>query len=142
MACKLNFFTEGNPPALKFLKKSIRHIISEIFTYYKINASEINLIFCDDEYLLSLNKQFLAHDYFTDILTFSHDTDPLTADIFISIERVTDNADQLEINAVTELYRVIIHGCLHLCGLDDHKPADIKEMRKMEEYFLTQMQAV
>lgn len=140
MACIINFFSEGNPPHLKFIKKEIRHIAPQIFHHFDMTASEINIITCSDEYLLELNKQYLSHDYYTDILTFSHDTQPLTADIFISIDRVLENAQNLGINPLAEFYRVVIHGCLHLCGLDDHNPQDIQQMRSMEEYFLHQIE--
>ena len=96
---------------------------------------ELNYIFVDDNALLEINKQFLAHETYTDIITFDNnddDDDYLEGDIFISIERVKDNADMFNVTFEEELYRVISHGMLHLCGYKDKSEADKKIMRKKE----------
>ena len=96
---------------------------------------ELNYIFVDDNALLEINKQFLAHETYTDIITFDNnddDDDYLEGDIFISIERVKDNADMFNVTFEEELYRVISHGMLHLCGYKDKTEADKKIMRRKE----------
>lgn len=98
----------------------------------------INYIFCDDAYLLQVNQDFLKHDFYTDIITFqlSPAAAPLLADIYISIERVKDNALQLGVTFKAELHRVIFHGALHLCGYRDKKKAEQLQMRSLEEQWL------
>jgi rRNA maturation RNase YbeY len=100
----------------------------------------LNVIFCDDEYLLSINKQFLRHDFFTDIITFDLSTTSqcLEAELYISIDRVKDNAKTLSIPFYHELHRVIFHGLLHLLGCKDKLKADQLIMRSMEEKLLMQ----
>lgn len=100
---------------------------------HKVQLSVINYIFCDDEYLLEINKTYLDHDYYTDIITFPLNQDPIEADIFISIDRVYDNAAQLKVAKETELHRVMAHGILHLIGFKDKTEEDALEMRNQEE---------
>ena len=101
-------------------------------------ALSINYIFTSDQYLLDINKQYLNHDYLTDIITFNNSTSNnlLEADIFISIERVKDNAKALQVQFIDELHRVMIHGILHLLGFDDKTEHDKAEMRKKENHYL------
>ncbi len=122
-------------PALDYplLKKVINRIVSD----FKFVATDITFIFCDDNYLLDLNVRFLAHNYFTDILTFNYNIDKnLSGDIFISIDRVHDNAKSFNCTFDEEICRVIFHGILHLAGLDDHDEMDIIRMREMEDKYL------
>ncbi len=99
----------------------------------------LDIIFCDDTYLLELNSEFLKHDYYTDILSFrlSSIGKPLIAEIYISIDRVRDNAKNLNSSFKSELHRVIFHGVLHFCGYKDKSPADLLKMRTMENKWLT-----
>lgn len=99
---------------------------------------KIQYIFCTDSYLLNLNQKFLNHDTFTDILTFtlSLPGEPLVSEIYISAERVRENANSLEITFKEELFRVMIHGLLHLCGYEDDTPAMKKKMRSREDFHL------
>ena len=99
----------------------------------------LNIIFCDDPYLLSLNRQFLKHDYYTDILSFplSPPGKPLVGEIYISIDRVRDNARNLETSFNQELHRVIFHGILHFCGYKDKTLRDIRKIRAREDKYLT-----
>ena len=98
----------------------------------------INFIFCDDNYLLKVNQDYLNHDTFTDIITFDYcEEDVLNSDIFISIERVLENAKELSISFIDELERVCIHGVLHLCGYPDKKEEDALIMRQKEDFYLT-----
>lgn len=103
---------------------------------YKLN--ELNYIFCSDAYLLDINKQYLDHDTYTDIVTFdnSETEGSITGDIFISVDRIRENALAFNTSLADELHRVIIHGALHLLGYKDKKPADKKNMTLKEDYYL------
>ncbi len=97
-------------------------------------AGDLNYIFCGDDYLHSMNVEYLGHDTLTDIITFPYDTFPrVTGDLFISTERVADNANELGNSYRDELHRVVIHGVLHLCGHGDKSPEDTIRMRQLEE---------
>ena len=98
----------------------------------------INYVFCNDEYLLNVNREYLDHDYYTDIISFelSEKGAPILADIFISIDRVKDNSVAFKTSFKKELLRVIIHGMLHLLDFNDKSEAQQKKMRKMEDYYL------
>lgn len=99
---------------------------------------EIHYIFCSDDYLLEINRQHLQHDYYTDIITFglSDPGQPIQAEVYISIDRVRDNARQLNYSIKEELHRVVFHGALHLCGYKDKRAKDQRIMRKMEDKYL------
>ena len=99
----------------------------------------INYIFCSDQYLLKINREYLDHNYYTDIITFDHRDSsslPIESDIFISIERVKDNSNDLSVSFHDELLRVMVHGLLHLLGYDDHSDTDQKKMRSSENSYL------
>ena len=97
----------------------------------------INYIFCSDMYLLGVNRQYLNHDYYTDIITFDYNEDNrIVGDLFISIDRVKDYAQNNQINFKDELNRVMIHGVLHLCGYPDKSEEEAKLMRSKEEFYL------
>lgn len=112
-----------------YLQSMIRTHLSDV---KKIN---INYIFCTDEYLLGINKQFLQHDTLTDIITFdlSENDNIMDAEIYVSVERVSENAKKFGVTYVHELHRVIFHGALHLCGFKDKKVEEVKAMRAAEE---------
>lgn len=94
----------------------------------------ISYIFCSDDELLQINNQYLKHDYYTDVITFDYSEEAvLNGDIFISIDRVRDNAEQIGVSFEEELYRVMIHGVLHLSGVNDKTEQQAKQMRKAEE---------
>ena len=99
-----------------------------------VKKVELNYIFCTDDYLLEMNQQFLDHDTLTDIITFdlSEDKQSLIGEIYISVERVKENAAKFNVTMKNELHRVIFHGALHLCGFKDKKDADKKTMRQKE----------
>ena len=97
----------------------------------------INYIFCSDMYLLGVNRQYLNHDYYTDIITFDYNEDNrIVGDLFISIDRVKDYAQNNQINFKDELNRVMIHGVLHLCGYPDKSEEEAKLMRSKEDFYL------
>ncbi|WP_405294476.1 rRNA maturation RNase YbeY [Algibacter sp. Ld11] len=98
---------------------------------------EINYVFCDDEYLHKLNVEFLDHDTLTDVISFDYSVGKIVqGDIFISVERVIDNAKDFEVEFDSELKRVIVHGVLHYCGYKDKTESDASLMREKEEYYL------
>ena len=109
-----------------------------IFTKEGKKFKSLSYIFCTDQFLLKLNQQYLNHDTFTDILTFTLSNSPLpiVAEIYISVDRVKENARDLKIDFLTELKRVMIHGILHLCGYEDHTKAEKKLMREKEDHYL------
>lgn len=102
--------------------------------------SQLNYIFCSDQYLLEINKQYLAHDYFTDIITFdnSEEDNQLEGDIYVSVDRVRDNAETFHTDFNTEMRRVLIHGLLHLSGYEDSSEALKTAMRGKEDEYLRQ----
>ena len=113
--------------------------ITKVFTTEKV-LKEVSLcfVFMSDDYLLEINKEHLNHDYYTDIITFpiEETEDSLEADIYISIDRVKDNAAEFEVDFNVELLRVVLHGVLHLCGYGDKTEAEIVTMRAKENYYI------
>ncbi len=99
----------------------------------------IDYIFCSDDFLLDINRSHLDHDDYTDIITFPLEEDPVVGEIYISIDRVRENASSFNTNFEDELHRVMIHGVLHLCGYDDHEEDDIEEIRAKEEDYLNEL---
>ena len=114
---------------------SITEWVQHIITLESQTPGELNFIFCSDEYLLQLNRQYLSHDYYTDIITFDHEeeTDDISGDIFISIDRVRENAQERNLSFTQELHRVMIHGILHLLGYKDKTTSDQLRMRSKED---------
>jgi rRNA maturation RNase YbeY len=104
------------------------------------SVKSIHIILCGDDYLLEINKQHLQHDFYTDIITFdlSDSNDLISGELYISTDRVIDNASQLNTNKIKEIHRVIFHGCLHLCGFGDKTDDEITIMRQKEDYYLDQ----
>lgn len=101
---------------------------------------EINYVFCDDEYLHKLNVEFLKHDTLTDIISFDYSVGKIIqGDVFISIERVKDNAKDFKVSFEEELNRVIVHGVLHFCGYKDKSKDDAKVMRSKENHYIAQL---
>ena len=112
--------------------------LNKIATQEGCAIRRINYIFCSDTYLLEVNKQYLNHDYYTDIITFDlSEDDTITSDIYISIDRVKDNAQTHEVSSENELLRVLAHGLLHLIGFNDKTEDEQLTMRKKEEASLS-----
>lgn len=102
-----------------------------------LSLGEINLIFCSDEYLLKMNQDHLDHDYYTDIITFDYvSEDVVSGDLFISVDRVRENGEKEGVAFLNELYRVIVHGVLHLCGYKDKSEEEARIMRGKENQML------
>lgn len=138
----VKFHTVDVNPALK-QKTKLKLFIKTLFTSERKELAALIFIFCNDEYLLSLNKQFLQHDYFTDILTFdlSKNNNGIIGEIYISVDRVKENAANNDIIYLDELRRVIFHGALHLCGYLDKIEKEKALMTRMENYYLEQFKA-
>lgn len=103
-----------------------------------LSIESLNYVFCSDKYLLEINKQFLDHNFYTDIISFDLSEEPgkLIGEVYISVDRVKENAKTHEASFTEELLRVIFHGALHFCGYKDKKPSDSKKMRQMEDLWL------
>jgi probable rRNA maturation factor len=119
-------------------RTGLKLFVQQIFKAEKKKLTKLNYIFCSDEYLLNINKTHLSHNYYTDIITFDLSESPtaITGEIYISTDRVRDNAATLGVSIKEELHRVIFHGALHLCGYKDKMPKDEKEMRAAENRLL------
>ncbi|GGH20884.1 rRNA maturation RNase YbeY [Sphingobacterium alkalisoli] len=139
MALKdISFFSEDTDFTPKEKQKIREWIGSTIESEGYKRLSELNFIFCSDERLLDINKQYLNHDTYTDIITFdaSEDEGVITGDVFISIDRVRENSEKFNVTERDELHRVIIHGVLHLCGYVDKKKEDKLLMTTKENEYL------
>lgn len=129
----INYFNEDTKIP-KFQRRLYSNWIKSIVNKYGYKLGEINYIFCSDKYILEINRQYLNHDYFTDIITFNYNNDKLiSSDIYISIDTVAKNADYYHVNFENELNRVMIHGILHLLGFDDKSEDEKIVMRKKED---------
>ena len=118
-------------------KEQIKQHIETLFTKEKKKLEEIRYIFCSDEYLLQINKDFLQHDYYTDIITFDLSESGATmAEVYISVDRVKDNAVTQQTTFRHEMLRVLFHGALHLCGYKDKSKDQVTEMRGKEEQYI------
>jgi rRNA maturation RNase YbeY len=133
----IQFFEEDITYKLKN-KTAVRKWITETVINEGFKLAELTYVFCSDEYLLQINQQYLNHDTYTDIITFdnSEEHNTIAGDIFISIERIKENAAKFAVTETQELHRVIIHGALHLLGYKDKTVADKKKMTLKEDYYL------
>lgn len=114
-------------------RTKIKQWIKQVIEAKRKKTGNITYIFCDDEYLLEVNKQYLQHDYYTDVITFDYvENDLISGDIFISTDRVRENALAFGSSETEELHRVIIHGALHLLGLKDKSEKEASQMRQAE----------
>lgn len=121
-------------------EKEISKWISSVIIQEGYNEGEINYIFCDDGYLLKLNIEFLNHDTLTDIISFDYTMGKqINGDIYISIERVKENATDFSTDFISELNRVMVHGVLHYCGYKDKSKADEAAIRSKENYYMAQL---
>ncbi len=102
-----------------------------------MQTGDLVFVFCSDEFLLNMNREYLQHDYYTDIITFDYsEGGKLAGEMYISYDRIIDNAKDLKVRELDELHRVIIHGVLHLCGYKDKTKKEEEKMRKAEEFAL------
>lgn len=134
---KVYFFFEKKGFALKNRAALKAHVVS-LFKKEKTPLASINYIFCSDKKLLEINKAYLKHDFFTDIISFDLSSGPQkVAEVYISIDRVRENARTLNVSFKNELHRVIFHGALHLCGYKDKTKKDQEKMRAKENAYLS-----
>ena len=128
-----SFFNE-TPFVFPYNKNSVKRWVKSVAKSEGKEAGNINYIFCDDEYLHRINVEYLQHDTLTDIITFDYTEEKvLHSDIYISVERVKENAEIFKVPFQRELLRVLVHGLLHLCGYKDKTPKDSALMRQKEE---------
>lgn len=134
----INFFSEEISHTVK-QKKAIKSWISDTIKAEGFELQELNIILCSDDYLLNINKTYLNHNTYTDIITFDNSENAgkiILGDIFISIERVFENSKKFNVSKTDELHRVIIHGTLHLLGYKDKSPKEKALMTKKENEYL------
>jgi rRNA maturation RNase YbeY len=135
----IRFFAENISFNLKH-KRKIKYWITDAVNNENKIIGEINFIFCSDGYLLDINKKYLKHNYFTDVITFDFcEKNKISGDIFISIDSVCSNSMKYKQSFANELYRVMIHGILHLCSYGDSKKSEIAVMRSKENIYLKKM---
>lgn len=119
-------------------KRKLKLFLADLFSAERQGLKSLHFVFCSDAYLLEINKQFLQHDTYTDIVTFEMGEDPAITEgeIYISVDRVLDNAIKFKTAVNQELHRVIFHGALHLCGFKDKSKKDAALMRSKEDEYL------
>jgi probable rRNA maturation factor len=134
---KVHFYYVDRKPALKE-RRRLKLSIERLFVQKKRKLGSLSYIFCSDKHLLSINNEFLKHDFYTDVITF--DLSPIKTEtegeVYISIDRIKDNAKKEGVSFKEELHRVIFHGALHLCGYKDKKKKEALIMRSMENKYL------
>ena len=138
------FYEQEVKAGLKDKRKLSVFLDRLVATHLKnVKKASLTYIFCSDDFLHEMNKEYLDHDTLTDIITFDLSDGPaaLTGEIYVSVDRVRENAEKFETTYADELHRVIFHGALHLCGFKDKKPADKKLMREMENKCLEDYKA-
>ena len=135
----IRFFVEDvkfNLPKKLLLKNWLKSVIED----YRKKVGDINFIFASDEYLYDLNIKYLNHDYYTDVITFPYNEgNKISGDIYISVDRVKDNAEKFSADFLEELYRVMVHGVLHLLGYEDDTEEKKLIMRSKEDFYLQQL---
>lgn len=132
----VSFFAQDvDLPDLEY--EAVTEWLCGVIESYSKSAGRVSIIFCTDNYILTINKQFLNHDYYTDIITFNYSSRyTISGDLFISVETVKSNAPDFSSEFKIELLRVMVHGVLHLLGLDDKTGEESKIIRQAENYWL------
>jgi rRNA maturation RNase YbeY len=131
---RFHFLEKISLPARQIIKTTL----ASLFKKERKKLGELQYIFVSDDRLLEINRQFLQHDFYTDIITFplSEPGQPISGEIYISVDRVRENAREFGSTVKDELLRVVFHGALHLCGYKDKTPSQQREMRQLEEKYL------
>ncbi|HYX06266.1 MAG TPA: rRNA maturation RNase YbeY [Bacteroidales bacterium] len=137
---KINFFSEDVDFKLES-EDNIKSWIETTFNNEGLNFKSLNLIFCSDSFLLDINKTYLQHNFYTDVITFnlSEDSTSGEGEIYISVDTVINNAREFTVSFEQEIYRVIIHGVLHLCGYSDHSDIEKTVMQGKENFYLDRL---
>lgn len=138
----IGFFEENIKVNLK-VKRKLKHWLQEVAALEGKKVLQLNYVFCSDAYLLEMNQAYLKHETLTDIITFDQSENPgiIEGDVYISYERVQENAKKFDSES-DELYRVMVHGLLHLCGYKDKKPGEVRLMREKEQHYLKHLERV
>jgi len=134
---KVQFFFHEIRPGLHE-RKRLKQFIQNMFEKEKKELERLSFIFCTDDFLLNKNRKFLNHDFYTDVITFdlSASAKKIEGEVYISVDRVRENAQETRVTISNELHRVIFHGALHLCGYRDKSKKEIKKMRSLEDKYL------
>lgn len=137
MTSSISFFNADVPYVLRS-KNGIRNWLSQVVKKEGFRLGELSIILCSDEYLYKMNVQYLKHKTYTDVITFdqSESKEEVSGELYVSIDRIKDNAKLLSINILDELHRVIVHGTLHLCGYGDKDPKSKAKMTAKENFYL------
>jgi rRNA maturation RNase YbeY len=136
---RISYFLQDRPVP-KFLKKKISAWIKQTIVLEEKFPGDISFVFCSDEHLLKVNRDYLKHDYFTDVITFDYSENAvISGDILISVDRVAENAKEFQHDFIHELFRVMIHGVLHLLGYTDQSKSDKNTMTEMENTCLNRL---
>jgi rRNA maturation RNase YbeY len=118
-------------------KRDLKQAVKNLVSNEGKSLKDLSIVFTDDDYLLEVNKQYLNHDYFTDVITFDYSDFPeVSGDVMISLDRVEDNALSMNLAYEQEFYRVVFHGVLHLCGYKDKSKDDVLIMREKEDFYI------
>ncbi|MDE5785684.1 MAG: rRNA maturation RNase YbeY [Duncaniella sp.] len=143
MTAKIEWTSAGDVTMPAIDTKLLAAWIARVAASHGCTIGRLNYIFCDDEKILEVNRQFLHHDYFTDIITFDYSRLPLIAgELYISLDTVATNADSVGQPYQRELHRVIIHGVLHLCGINDKGPGEREIMERNEDEALSMLESM
>ena len=134
---KVQFYFLDRKPTVKE-RNRLKLFIEKLFMQERKKLGNLSYIFCSDEHLLGINKDFLKHDFYTDVITFdlSSSKTETEGEVYLSIDRIKDNAKQLDVSFNEELHRVIFHGALHLCGYKDKNKIGEQQMRSAENKYL------
>jgi rRNA maturation RNase YbeY len=132
------FFEDIKP--IKIRKNHLKSRIKFLISSELKEPGNLSVILCSDEYLLGVNRQYLKHDFYTDIVTFNYvKNSVISGDLFISVDRINENANTFNIEFIVELYRVVFHGILHLLGYNDKTVEEKSAMRQKEDYYLSEV---
>ncbi len=127
------YYQSENIPMPKIAKRKVNAWIKEVASRHGYKLGEITYIFCDDQKILEVNREYLKHDYYTDIITFDYtEGKVISGDLFISLDTVKSNSEKFSTSYEEEFYRVVIHGILHLCGINDKGVGEREIMEKHE----------
>jgi rRNA maturation RNase YbeY len=133
----INFYNEGASFSFAGKKRSAKVQITTLIEMEGKKTGDISFILCTDDVLLDINRKYLGHDYYTDVITFDYTVDNVVSgDIFISVERVEENAFEFGVSFNHELSRVMYHGVLHLCGYEDESEDEERTMKEKEDFYL------
>ena len=134
---KVQFYFLDRNPVLKDRKK-LKLLLNKLFSMEKTQLGNLSYIFCSDKHLLGINKDFLKHDFYTDVITFdlSASKEEVEGEVYMSIDRIKENAKQLQVSFNNEFHRVMFHGALHLCGYKDKTNEEVINMRTAEDKYL------